>query len=172
MRINFVSTPRLSSGAVRRILARQSLLLIASILGCVLTGTLISTSHRVWMTMKSPFDTVTGDSVSRCWEELKKLQQGVSLLRSAKASRTEPDRVMGAIGRSLPDGVWIVSVRDRARHVEIEGRATTERDIQTFMARLEKEEGVRHVAVVSSQSSSHDVDSLEFRLVADYEASP
>jgi Tfp pilus assembly protein PilN len=135
-------------------------------------GTLLARSNRVWIAMKSPFDEVTGDSVSRCSEELEKLQQRVSLLRSAKVSRAEPDQVMRAVGQSLPDGVWIVSVRDRVRHVEIEGRAITERDMQTFIARLEKEEAVGHVAVVSSQASSHEVGSLDFRLVADYEASP
>jgi len=169
VRINFISPPLRSSGNVRRTLARQLLVLTVSVVASVLIRNLVTRSQQMGSATIGSFTELSGDSVSRCRKELETLQQSVNLLRSAKDSRTEPDRVMAAVGRSVPDGVWILSIRDRARHVEIDGRALSDGDVRKFMARLEKEEALERVGLVSSQLLQHEVGSLEFRVVADYQ---
>jgi hypothetical protein len=168
--INFVCTPRLSSGDLRRIIAKQCVLLSVSISVCALAGNLIIREFPQSAEGGGSPEAARGRSPSLCQVELERLEQRVGLLRSAASSRTEASRILAALGRSIPEGAWITSVHMRAHRVEIEGRALTEGDVQAFASRLEREESVAHAAVVSSTASAVNGDPHEFRVMAGYAA--
>ena len=65
------------------------------------------------------------------------LQQRVTLIEQLRKGQTAPARVLEEISRSVPDGLWLASLKQAGNDFTLDGFATTMAALSDFVAGLE-----------------------------------
>jgi Tfp pilus assembly protein PilN len=91
----------------------------------------------------------------------KELAARLAALTGEQAARVAPVRRLAAIGRSVPQDVWLTAVRLRGSQVEIDGRAASLPAVTTFAERIH-EAGVltTPVDILSTSAESREGTAL------------
>jgi type IV pilus assembly protein PilN len=64
------------------------------------------------------------------------LRQRLALIGDLRRSQSGPVQIIDEISRSLPDGVWLTTLRQDAEHVTLEGQCTSMTALADFVANL------------------------------------
>lgn len=153
MEINFIESPRLPKGAVRRLVTRQILGVVLSVSYCALLGWYLSGVARGMEVSNAVGEFSDPNNLSHFQGALAQVERKVEDLRSALQSRAMPHRALQLLRETIPDGVSIQSVVARGSRIDIAGDAKSEGDARTFVRRLEEYQIVDSVVVVASEVS-------------------
>jgi len=80
------------------------------------------------------------------------LDKKVEALEDIKITQHRPARVLADISRSLPDQMWLISIKDTGNGIQISGRSFDNVGIAAFMENLERAPSFRNVELVESRS--------------------
>jgi len=80
------------------------------------------------------------------------LDKKVGAIEDIKTNQRRPARLLDDISRSLPDQMWLVSIKDTPRGVQISGRSFDNVSIAAFMENLERSYSFGSVELVESKS--------------------
>jgi len=80
------------------------------------------------------------------------LNKKVEALEDIKITQHRPARVLADISRSLPDQMWLVSIKDIGTGIQISGRSFDNVGIAAFMENLERAPSFQNVELVESRS--------------------
>jgi type IV pilus assembly protein PilN len=80
------------------------------------------------------------------------LQQRVTLIEELRKGQTGPVHLLDEVSKSLPDGMWLVELKQTANDILIDGRASTLTSLSDFVSGLESSRMfVPPVEIVDSQ---------------------
>jgi type IV pilus assembly protein PilN len=65
------------------------------------------------------------------------LQQRVTLIEELRKGQTGPVHLLDQISRALPEGMWLVSLRQAGNEITLEGQCTSLNSLSDFVAALE-----------------------------------
>lgn len=80
------------------------------------------------------------------------LQKKVGAIEDIKTKQRRPAHVLADISRSLPDQVWLVSIKDTGTGTQISGRSFDNVGIAAFMENLERSSSFGNVELIESRS--------------------
>lgn len=80
------------------------------------------------------------------------LDKKVGALEAIKATQRRPARLLADISSSLPDQMWLVSIKDTSAGLQISGRSFDNAGIAAFMENLERAPSFGNVELVESRS--------------------
>jgi len=80
------------------------------------------------------------------------LDKKVGAIEDIKTTQRRPARVLADISRSLPEQMWLVSIKDTSAGVQISGKSFDNVGIAAFMENLERAFSFRNVELVESRS--------------------
>jgi type IV pilus assembly protein PilN len=75
--------------------------------------------------------------VSQAETQMAQLQQRVALIEELRRGQTAPVHIIDQISRSLPDMMWLTSLKQDGYDITIEGRSTTQSSVSDFVSNLE-----------------------------------
>lgn len=82
------------------------------------------------------------------------LDRREALIDELRRARGDPVRLLDAIGRSVPDGLWLSALRQSAEGVVVEGRAASLHALSDFVANLERSRQVAsRIEIIDSQAA-------------------
>ena len=82
------------------------------------------------------------------------LDRREALVEALRRARGQPARMLEAIGRSVPDGVWLSALGQSAEGVVVEGHAASLHALADFVATLERSREVTsRVEIIESQAA-------------------
>ncbi len=82
------------------------------------------------------------------------LDRREALLAELRRARTEPVRMLDAIGRSVPDGLWLSALSQSPEGVVVEGHAASLHALSDFAANLERASDVAsRIEIIDSQAA-------------------
>ena len=101
------------------------------------------------------------------------LDRREALIEERRRARGEPVRLLDAIGRSVPDGLWLSTLRQSAEGVVVEGRAASLHALSDFVANLERSRQVAsRIEIIDSQAADTPAgETVRFALRARFGAS-
>ena len=150
----------------------MSMFVVSMVIGGF-AGWLIGQGPAATEPQESAVQVLKGDRLGQCRRELEELENVVQELSQAAASRVEPSRIIQALSASTPESVSVSSVQMQAGHVEVIGRAMMDGDVRSFVSRLDAEEIVKSVTIVSSLSGADTTDTgILFRLHVSLDVNP
>lgn len=80
------------------------------------------------------------------------LNKKVGAIEDIKTKQRRPARVLADISRSLPDQIWLVSIKDTGAGVQISGKSFDNVGIAAFMENLERSSSFGGVELIESRS--------------------
>jgi type IV pilus assembly protein PilN len=80
------------------------------------------------------------------------LDKKVGAIEDIKIKQRRPARLLDDISRSLPDQMWLVSIRDAGGGLQISGKSFDNVGIAAFMENLERSPSFGNVELVESKS--------------------
>jgi type IV pilus assembly protein PilN len=80
------------------------------------------------------------------------LDKKVGAIEDIKITQHRPARVLADISRSLPEQMWLVSVKDTGAGIQISGRSFDNVGIAAFMENLERAPSFRNVELIESRA--------------------
>ena len=80
------------------------------------------------------------------------LHKKVGAIEDIKTKQRRPARVLADISRSLPDQMWLVSIKDTGTGIQISGRSFDNVGIAAFMENLERSSSFGNVELIESRS--------------------
>ncbi len=102
------------------------------------------------------------EEVKRLEEVIKEVQQfetkqaaldkKVGAIEDIKTTQRRPARLLADISRSLPEQVWLVSIKETATGIQISGKSFDHVGIAAFMENLERSPSFGNVELVESKS--------------------
>ena len=76
------------------------------------------------------------------------------LIEELRRARGEPVRLLDAIGRSVPDGLWLSTLSQSAEGMVVEGHAASLHALSDFVANLERSRQVTpRIEIIDSQTA-------------------
>jgi Tfp pilus assembly protein PilN len=99
--------------------------------------------------------------VDRAIARKSELSQDLGLIDRLRAARKDPEILLLTLSRSLPDGLWLIELKQQGPVVQIEGRATSLTVVTDFLDRLQNS-GVfdRSIEIVSTGTELIDDSSV------------
>jgi type IV pilus assembly protein PilN len=79
----------------------------------------------------------TATLVNRAVAQKAELASRLSLIERLRAAQRGPVAIVTTIGRSLPDGLWLLELTQRGGTLQIDGRATSLTSVTDFAERLQ-----------------------------------
>jgi type IV pilus assembly protein PilN len=112
------------------------------------------------------------DQVQRFERRKEQLEQRVGLIEQLRKAQGDPVRLLDALSRSVPDGVWLTALRQNGRDLVLEGRSTSLIALSDFVASMEASGRFhRPVEILDSQvEMSPDGDLVRFSVKAPFDA--
>lgn len=80
------------------------------------------------------------------------LHKKVGAIEDIKTKQRRPARVLADISRSLPEQMWLVSIKDTGTGIQISGRSFDNVGIAAFMENLERSSSFGNVELIESRS--------------------
>lgn len=80
------------------------------------------------------------------------LDKKVGAIEDIKTNQRRPARLLDDISRSLPDQMWLISIKDTGTGIQISGRAFDNVGIAAFMENLERTHSFGNVELVETKS--------------------
>ena len=80
------------------------------------------------------------------------LDKKVGAIEDIKTTQRRPARVLADISRSLPEQMWLVSIKETATGIQISGKSFDNVGIAAFMENLERSPSFGNVELVESKS--------------------
>ncbi|MGE3538253.1 MAG: PilN domain-containing protein [Candidatus Tectimicrobiota bacterium] len=80
------------------------------------------------------------------------LDKKVGAIQDIKTKQRRPARVLDDVSRSLPDQMWLVSVKDSGSGLQISGKSFDNVAIAAFMENLERSSSFGSVELIESKS--------------------
>lgn len=80
------------------------------------------------------------------------LNKKVGAIEDIKTKQRRPARVLDDISRSLPEQMWLISIKDTGTGIQISGRAFDNVAIAAFMEKLERTHSFGNVELVETKS--------------------
>jgi len=80
------------------------------------------------------------------------LDKKVGAIEDIKTTQRRPARVLADISRSLPEQMWLVSIKETAAGIQISGKSFDNVGIAAFMENLERAPSFGNVELVESKS--------------------
>ena len=80
------------------------------------------------------------------------LDKKVGAIEDIKTTQHRPARLLADISRSLPDQMWLVSIKDTGSGIQISGRSFDNVGIAAFMENLERTPSFGNVELIESRS--------------------
>ena len=80
------------------------------------------------------------------------LDKKVGAIEDIKTTQRRPARLLADISRSLPEQVWLVSIKETATGIQISGKSFDHVGIAAFMENLERAPSFGNVELVESKS--------------------
>lgn len=101
------------------------------------------------------------------------LDRREALIEELRRARAEPVRLLDAIGRSVPDGLWLSTLSQFAEGVVVEGHAASLHALSDFVANLERaRQGTSRIEIIDSQTADTPAgEAVRFALRARFGAS-
>lgn len=82
------------------------------------------------------------------------LEQKVEVIGGLKKNQRRPARLLDEVSRSLPDQIWLISVKESAQAYQIVGKSFDNVGIAAFMENLERSAAFAGVELVESKSET------------------
>ena len=80
------------------------------------------------------------------------LDKKVGAIEDIKTTQRRPARLLADISRSLPGRMWLISIKDTGRGIQISGRSFDNVGIAAFMENLERSPSFGNVELIESRS--------------------
>jgi type IV pilus assembly protein PilN len=109
------------------------------------------------------------DLVQRVTARRNELTERLGLIERLRSSKREPVTLLESVSRSLPDGLWLLEMKQTGTTVTIDGRAMSLTALTDFAERIQNSGTFHHpVEIVSTTTETvEDVDVVRFALKAE-----
>lgn len=94
-------------------------------------------------------------NVEEVQKEIKRSQEKIDLVEEYFGKRLKELKALDYLQNVIPDGVWLESFNYDGEKAKIVGSAITDRDLNSFVEKLEMSQNFQNVLLVSSQTDEN-----------------
>jgi type IV pilus assembly protein PilN len=101
----------------------------------------------------------------------KDLRERLALIERLRATQRAPVELLDTISRALPDGLWLLELRQTGAAVQLEGRAMSLSSVTDFVDRLQTSgRFLKTIDIVTSMETLADTSVVRFAIRGDVRA--